>query len=123
MLFRSHHHHDAHGGRHDGIQTHSITTSHPIAWGRLRHFLETIYSLRGDAFLRVKGIVWLDGAAEPIVIQGVGNAFSPPRTLSSDIDDAGLTRLVFIYKSLDGDAIEQSFNAMVLDGSVCDEQS
>jgi len=117
-----HHHDGEHGHHHHGddpahgrIQTCSITTRQPIEWERLRQFLETIFSLRGDAFLRVKGIVWLDSGANPILIQGVGNAFSPPTTLIQKIDDPGLTRLVFIYDGLAGNAIEQSFRAMVLD--------
>lgn len=112
----SHHHHGddiAHGR----IRTCSITTRQRVDWDRLRRFFETIFSLRGAAFLRVKGIVWIDDASDPILIQGVGNAFSPPRILSREIDDTGLSRLVFIYDGLDGDAIEQSFKAMVLDGA------
>lgn len=113
------HDHHQHGDdiAHGRIQTCSITTRQPIEWDRLRHFFETIFSLRGDAFLRVKGIVWLAGGGNPILIQGVGNAFSPPVTLTQEIDDPGLTRLVFIYDGLDGNAIEQSFRAMVLEGA------
>lgn len=123
----AHDHHSDHGHHHDndendaaehgGIQTCTVTTDQRVEWNRLRDFFETVFSLRGAAFLRVKGIVWLDDAAEPILVQGVGNAFSPPRVLDTAIDDTGLTRLVFIYEGLDGGAIEQSFQAMVLDGT------
>lgn len=111
------HHHDSSNTEHGGIQWRAVTTDQLIEWDRLREFLETIFSLRGDAFLRVKGIVWLDDITGPILIQGVGNAFSRPRVLSREVDDPGVTRLVFIYKGLDGGAIEQSFRSMVLDGT------
>lgn len=118
----THTHHSGHDHRHadseaghGGIQTLSITTRQRVNWDHLRNFFETVFSLRGAAFLRVKGIVWLDDAAQPILVQGVGNAFSPPRILSHEIDDPGLTRLVFIYDGLDGNSIEQSFKAMVLE--------
>ena len=101
---------------HGTIQTHSITTEERINWDRLRYFLETIFSLRGAAFLRVKGIVWLENASEAIVVQAVGTALSPPETLGRDDDDSGTTRLVFIYEGLRGDAIEQTFRALVLNG-------
>jgi G3E family GTPase len=124
---RAHDHHSDHDHHHDnddkgdtehgGIQTCTVTTDQRVEWDRLRDFFETVFSLRGAAFLRVKGIVWLDTAAEPILVQGVGNAFSPPRALNTAIDDTGLTRLVFIYEGLDGSAIKQSFQAMVLDGT------
>ncbi len=95
-----------------------ITTDKRIKWDRLRYFLETVFSLRGAAFLRVKGIVWLDDASKAIVVQAVGNAFSAPKTIGRDVDNSEVTRLVFIYEGLNGDAIEQSFRAMVLNGEV-----
>ncbi|MBT4700653.1 MAG: GTP-binding protein [Rhodospirillaceae bacterium] len=116
------HDHDSgtheHAGNHSGIQTHSITTDQRINWQRLRYFLETVFSLRGASFLRIKGIVWLDTADEAIVIQGVGNTFSDLRSVGRDVDDTEITRLVFIYEGLNGDAIEQSFRAMVLNDNV-----
>jgi G3E family GTPase len=112
------HHHENGDAEHGGIQTHSITTDQRINGEGLRCFLETIFSLRGASFLRMKGIVWLENADEAIVIQGVGNTFGDSSTVGRGVDDSGITRLVFIYEGLNGDAIEQSFRAMVLNGQV-----
>jgi len=112
------HHHGNGALEHGGIQTHSITTDQRINWDRLRYFLETVFSLRGASFLRMKGILWLDNADKAIVIQGVGNAFGDHTTVGHDVDDTETTRLVFIYEGLNGDAIEQSFRAMVLNNEV-----
>lgn len=111
------HEHEAEDGRHvhGEIRASAISIDRPLQWDRLRGFLETLYSLRSEALLRVKGIVWLDDQDDPILIQGVGNAFSRPKRLHGDIDDTGLSRLVFIHKGLDNEAIQKSFRAMVLD--------
>jgi G3E family GTPase len=123
---RSHDHvHDrdyaGHGdeSRHGEIAACAVSTDRILQWDRLRTFLETLYSLRGEALLRVKGIVWLDGDSGPTLIQSVGNAFSRPRRLHDEIDDPGRSRLVFIHKGLDSRAIERSFHAMVF-GEVAD---
>lgn len=117
------HAHTSDRHRHDKIQAHAISTAQKLDWDRLRTFLETVFSLRGEAFLRVKGIVWLEDADDPVLIQGVGNAFSPPKRLDRDPDGEGLSRLVFIHDGLNGDAIEQTFRAMVLDGAIPDGRS
>ena len=120
---RSHDHHD-HSGHdtnevhaHGAIRSLAISTDQRINWPRLRDFLEIVFSLRGERFLRVKGIIWPDDGDRPVLLQGVGNAFSPPRPLAREPDEPGRSRIVFIYEGLDGSAIEKTFRAMVLDRS------
>lgn len=110
----AHDHHDHADHAHGGIRSLAISTRLPVNWPRLRDFFETIFSLRGEAFLRVKGIVWTDADDDPLLIQGVGNAFSPPRRLPGFRDDPGVSRLVLIFKDLDGAAIRKTFETMVL---------
>lgn len=107
-------HHAFEDHRHGDIRSLAISTDRDISWTRLRDFFETVFSLRGDAFLRVKGIVWLEGADQPLLLQGVGNAFSPPKLLTRNPEHDLKTRLVFIYKGLDGSAIEKTFRVLVL---------
>jgi len=104
--------------RHDEIAACAVSTDRPLHWDRLRTFLETLFSLRSEALLRVKGIVWLEGQGGPLLIQAVGNAFSRPRRLSGDIEHPGVSRLVFIHKGLDSAAIKKSFREMVLEERV-----
>lgn len=114
------HEHHRHGNapdhRHDGVQAVSLEVEHPLSWDRLRLFLETVFSLRGSAFLRVKGIVFVDGREKPLVIQAVGNAFSEPRILDRGQTGNGVSRLVMITRGLDSAALRDSFRALVLDG-------
>lgn len=114
------HEDDGEPHRHGEIAACAIATDQLLQWERLRSFLETLYSLRSEALLRVKGIVWLEGEEGPTLVQGVGNAFSRPRRLHSDIDEPGRSRLVFVHKGLDNAAIETSFEAMVLNGVAAD---
>lgn len=111
------HHHSHEGHSHGKVGSLALTTDQAVSWLQLRNFFETVFSLRGDAFLRVKGIVWLEDASEPILIHAVGNAFSAPKFITYGADDAGTSRIVFIYKGLNREAIESTFRAMVIDAS------
>jgi G3E family GTPase len=115
-------HHRAHADHtHGTIRSLAITTNRAVNWRRLRTFLESVFSLRGEAFLRVKGIIWTDDGGPPLLLQGVGNTFSSPRPLARDPEDPGCSRLVLIFQHLDSAALEQTFRAMVLDnGRVVD---
>lgn len=114
---RHHDHHDSHShdaSAHGDVRSLAISTDAPMNWPRLQTFFETVFSLRGESFLRVKGIVWADANDDPILIQGVGNCFSPPRRLTGIRDDIGKSRLVLIFKGLDAAAIHKTFERMVL---------
>jgi G3E family GTPase len=100
---------------HGTIRAHAITADVPLSAERLRRFLETLFSLRGEHFLRVKGIVDLEGEDRPVVLQGVGAAFSLPTLLPCWRDRPRRSELVFIFRELDGAAIEQAFRRMVLE--------
>jgi len=110
-----HHDHDhADETVHGGIASLSLALDEPIEWDRLRFFLETLFSLRGERFLRVKGILDIAGSERPVVLQGVGSGFSPPTTLDAWPQGARQSRLVFIFKDIDKTALETTFRAMVI---------
>lgn len=112
------HEHRRHGDdpdhHHGEIRAVSLEVKHRLSWDRLRFFLETVFSLRGDAFLRVKGIVHIEGADKPLVIHAVGNAFSEPRTLDREPAEDEVSRLVMITTGLDNPALLKTFEALVL---------
>ena len=116
----SHHDHDhAHADAtvHGGIASLSLAIDEPIEWDRLRFFLETLFSLRGERFLRVKGILDIVGIESPVVLQGVGSGFSPPTYLDAWPAGEKQSRLVFIFKDLDPAALRRTFEAMVQSGA------
>jgi G3E family GTPase len=114
----THDHDHAHDHREEPgrVASHSIALTTPLAWDRLRTFLETVFSLRGQAFLRVKGILDIEGIARPVVLQGVGNGFSAPTMLPEWPKGGRRSRLVFIYQDLDAGALDSTFAHMVLNG-------
>jgi G3E family GTPase len=116
-LVHEHEHAHEHAAehRHGAIRSHAITADRPLSAQRLRAFLETLFSLRGERFLRVKGIVQLEGVDRPVVVQAVGAGFSPPMTLADWRAGPRRSELVFIYRELDGPALERAFRHMVLE--------
>jgi G3E family GTPase len=108
------HHHDTDVSRHGNICAYTIQTTVPLSWDRLRCWLETMFSLRGGDFLRLKGIVAIAGEARPVVIQAVGNSFSPPSALARWPDGVHGSRIVLITQGLESADLQKSFDAFVL---------
>lgn len=92
------------------ITTLSLRFANPFGWPALAAALELLTTLRGPDVLRIKGIVNVEG--QPVVVQGVQHIFHPPVTLdrwpSADTD----TRLVFITRRIQADAIRNLLNAV-----------
>jgi G3E family GTPase len=88
----------------------------PIAWQSLQAWLESVLSLRGDAVLRLKGIVWLEGDPRPVVLQGVHHVLHPPVHLERQAQPDGATRIVLITRGLSAAGLRASF-AAALGGS------
>ena len=63
----------------------------------------------GDALLRLKGILQLEGESQPVVIHGVHGQLYPLQTLGEWPEGKAQSRLVFIVKSQDRVGIEQLF--------------
>jgi G3E family GTPase len=110
------HAHDADVSRHGNIRAYTIQTAGPLAWDRLRLWLETVFSLRGADFLRLKGIVHVAGEDRPVVLQAVGNCFSTPHALARWPDGARGSRIVLITQGLAAADLQRSFDAFVVDG-------
>jgi G3E family GTPase len=107
---------DPHHGHHHlpfrhGEQIGSVVLRHdrPIAWESLRRWLESVLSLRGDGVLRLKGLVWLQGEARPVVLQGVHHVLHPPVHLDRTDQQEGVTRIVLITRGLSPAGLRASF--------------
>ena len=78
----AHHHHDV--NRHDAaIRAFCVTYDRPLDWDRFNSWVEMLITLYGADILRIKGILNVSGAAEPIVIHGVQHVFHPPVRLDA----------------------------------------
>jgi G3E family GTPase len=107
------HHHDhaaAHGYRalhasHDGVLTAAAEFAAPLRAGALSLWLELVTQLHGDALLRIKGVVALDGEPLPVAVHAVQHLVFPARRLPAWPDDARRSRLVLITRGMSPGAL------------------
>jgi G3E family GTPase len=93
----------------DRIRTHSIVRDQPLPREGFLAWLDLVARMRGDDLLRVKGLVHLDDSPDqPLVIHGVQHIFHPPEWLPAWPSDDRRTRIVFITRDMDLDAIEDT---------------
>ncbi len=105
-----HHHHDV--NRHGDIRTFCITRDQPVPWPEFRRWLDALASLRGPDLLRLKGVVNVAGENQPVVLHGVQHVFHPPAKLPRWPEgDSRQTRLVFIVRGIEKEAVERSLDA------------
>ena len=103
----AHHHHS-------GVESWSLRLDRPLAWARLRDWMEMVYSLRAAHILRMKGVFWLTESDKPVVMHGVAGLVSAPTTLDRWPDGVRESRIVFITKGLGVEYLKTSFASDVL---------
>jgi G3E family GTPase len=107
----AHHSHDV--NRHDDlIRAFCFTLEQPIPEQTLVAWLELLMGFVGSHILRVKGILNIEGNAQPIVVHGVQHIFHPPVSLPAWPSEDRRSRLVFITYGIDRAVIEATFNAL-----------
>jgi len=109
---------DPHHGHHhlpfrhgDEVGSVVVRCNQPIAWAPLRLWLESVLSLHGDAVLRLKGLVQVEGEQWPVVLQGVHHVLHPPVFLGQQAGASGGTRIVLITRGLSAAGLRASFAA------------
>ncbi len=101
--------------RHDErISSTCIQYHQPLEWDDLVGAIEMLQSVRGDQLLRIKGIVNVRGETRPRVLHGVQHTLYPAPLLSAWPDEDRTTRLVFIVRDLDTNAIRDALDQFVL---------
>ena len=99
--------------RHDrSITTFTLWFDRPFGWQVFTAAMELLTSLRGPDLLRVKGLVNVEGEPGPVVVQGVQHVFHPPVTLAAWPSDDRRSRLVFITRGIDEQAVSAVFAAV-----------
>ena len=88
-----------------------LIESGPVDWTRFGLWLGMLLNRHGARILRLKGLVAVEGADTPVVIQGVQHLVHPPRHLPAWPDGTARTRLVLIGHDLDGDLLRRSYGA------------
>jgi G3E family GTPase len=107
--------------RHDDrIHTFCIVRDAPVLWDSFAAWLDIMAAMRGDDLLRLKGIVnILDRPGRPVVVHGVQHLFHPPVLLEAWPSEDHRTRLVFIVRDIEREAIEDTLRIF---GEVAPEQ-
>jgi G3E family GTPase len=87
-----------------------VTFDEPLDWTAFGIWLTMLLQARGQEVLRVKGLLDV-GAEGPIVLNGVQHVVHPPEHLPEWPDGDHRSRLVFIGRGLDREALEASLAA------------
>jgi G3E family GTPase len=109
----AHHQHDR--NRHDAhIHSFSLRYETPLTLDAVASFLEMLVTTRGDALLRVKAILNIQGEDRPTVLHGVQHIFHPPIRLAAwpEGDDRS-SRFVFIVKDLTRETVQRGLAAFI----------
>jgi len=93
-------------GHDASIHSFTLSFDQPIPWTGLVAAMEMLLSFRGEDLLRVKGILNLEGQAQPIVMQSVQTLLYPLAKLDAWPDDDRRTRLVFIVRDIEPGFVE-----------------
>ena len=105
-----HHGHDR--NRHDrDIRAFCLTFERPLDWTAFGIWLSMLLHAHGERVLRVKGILNVLGLATPVVIHGVQHVIHPPAHLEAWPSADRRSRIVFIVRGLEPQAIERSLAA------------
>jgi G3E family GTPase len=93
----------------DGIRSFVIVRDEPLPRDGFESWLDTVIAMRGEDLLRVKGIVNLAEEPErPLVFHGVQHLYQPPAFLPAWPSADRRTRIVFITRAVDAEALDES---------------
>jgi G3E family GTPase len=87
-----------------------LTFDEPLDWTAFGIWLTMLLQARGSDILRVKGLLDV-GADGPVVLNGVQHVVHPPEHLPAWPDEDHRSRIVFIGRSIEREALERSLAA------------
>jgi G3E family GTPase len=108
---------DEHGSDADEAHSHhgdvlarAMVFERPLDWTAFGVWLTMLLADRGQDVLRVKGLLDVGGPG-PVVVNGVQHVVHPPEHLAAWPGDERRSRLVFVTRGIDSDALEASLAA------------
>jgi G3E family GTPase len=93
-----------------GIGAFCLFLDRQLDWTAFGIWLTMLLQARGGDLLRVKGLLDVGGDG-PLLLNGVQHVVHPPEHLDAWPDDDHRTRIVFIGRGLDPEAVERSLLA------------
>ena len=100
-------------GHDHAIAALSLTVDEPLDWTGFAIWLSMLLHAHGDRVLRVKAVLNTIGAATPVVIHGVHHMIYPPSHLPAWPGADRRSRLVFISRDLDVEALRRSLSVFM----------
>jgi G3E family GTPase len=98
----------------DGITSFVLVRDEPLPRDAFANWLDMVIAMRGADLLRVKGIVHLAEQPErPLVFHGVQHLFQAPESLAAWPGPDRRTRIVFITRGVDAQALDQTLDVLV----------
>lgn len=88
------------------IRSFTVSFDQPLPWVGLAAAIEMLLSFRAEDMLRVKGILNVEGQAQPIVLHAVQSVLYPPTRLDSWPDEDRRSQLVFITRDIEPGFVE-----------------
>jgi G3E family GTPase len=92
------------------IRSFCLVFDEELEWTAFGLWLTMLLQSRGDAVLRVKGLLNVGGPG-PIVLNGVQHVVHPPIHLGAWAEEDQRSRIVFIVRGLEGKQVEASLAA------------
>lgn len=97
-----------------GIASFVLVRDTPLPLEAFSHWLDMVVATRGVDLLRVKGLVCTaDDPGRPLLVHGVQHLFPPPERLPAWPSGDTRTRLVFITRGVDGEALSDTLDILV----------
>ena len=100
-----------HAAHSTGIGSFVLSFDIPLDWPAFAVTMRTLAALRGADLLRVKGLLSVDGAQGPVAVHYVRHLAHPPTELKSWPDGDRRSRLVFITRNIEKQAVADLFAA------------
>lgn len=91
-----------------GVATFSLELGTSISWSRFAVWLSLLLHAHGDNILRIKGLLALEDATAPVLVNCVRHVVYFPEHLRSWPDESRSSKLVFIVRNIDPTRIKRS---------------
>lgn len=100
-------------GHASNVSTHVLQFEKPVDWVAFSSALDMLLSVMGDAVLRFKALLAVEGEAAPRMLHAVRHERYPPQWLDAWPDADHTSRLVFIVDDLPRSVLERAFAAFL----------